>query len=294
MTGRKFVRLSLRELGRRVKCSPKSVGRLLRKQHISLKVNVKRFTGPPHPDRDRQFRYLREQREKFLAAGDPVLSVDTKKKELIGEFKNAGRVYRRTAYEVNAHDFPQDAQFRSVPYGMYDLRHNAAHVAVGISADTPQFAVDNIRSWWERTGCIRYLKQKRLFIEADAGGSNGCRPRLWKRELQAFADDTGLEITVCHYPSGASKWNPIEHRVFGPISLNWAGEPLTSLDKMLTLIRGTRTETGLTVTATRNTKTYATKMKVTNAEMAALNIHRHETCPRWNYTIKPRSTKNAE
>ena len=294
VTGRKFVRLSLSELGRRLAHSAKTVRRLLAKLGFALRVNVKRFTGPPHPDRDQQFQYLREQRETFLAAGDPVLSVDTKKKELIGEFKNMGRTYRRTAYEVNAHDFPHDAVCKAVPYGVYDLTHNAARITVGTSGDTGEFAVAAIRSWWQASGRDGFPKSQRLLIEADAGGSNGCRPRLWKRALQQFADETGLEITVCHYPTGASKWNPIEHRVFGPITINWSGEPLTSLNSMLSLIRGTTTQTGLTVTAAQNTKTYPLHVKVSNAEFNSLNLHHHEICPRWNYTIKPRSAKNTE
>ncbi len=294
VTGRKFVRLSLSELGRRLKHSAKTVRRLLAKWGFALRVNFKRFTGPPHPDRDRQFQYLRKQREKFLAAGDPVLSVDTKKKELIGEFKNAGRTYRRTAYEVNAHDFPHDAACKAVPYGVYDLTHNAARIAVGTSGDTGEFAVAAIRSWWQASGRTLFPNRRRLLIEADAGGSNGCRPRLWKRALQEFADKTGLEITVCHYPTGASKWNPIEHRVFGPITINWSGEPLTSLKKLLSLIRGTTTETGLTITAAANTKTYPIHLKVSNADINALNLRRHDVCPQWNYTIKPRSAKNTE
>ena len=219
--------------------------RLLGKAGFSLRVNVKRFTGPPHPDRDKQFRYLRREREAFQRAGDPVLSVDTKKKELVGEFKNDGRTWRRTAREVNAHDFPQDAQFRAAPYGIYDLTDNCGHVHVGMDGDTPQFAVDAIRHWWRRRGRWQYPRARRLMIEADSGGSNGCRPRLWKYALQRWADEDGLTITVAHYPTGASKWNPVEHRLFGPISINWAGEPLDSLDKMLGLIRGVRTQNGI-------------------------------------------------
>ena len=294
VTGRKFVRMSLSELGRRLKHSAKTVRRLLLKLGFALRVNIKRFTGPPHPDRDRQFQYLRQQREQFLAARDPVISVDTKKKELIGEFKNAGSTYRRTAYEVNAHDFPHDAVCKAVPYGVYDLTHNAARITVGTSGDTGEFAVAAIRSWWQASGRAAFPRRQRLLIEADAGGSNGCRPRLWKLALQELADETGLEITVCHYPTGASKWNAIEHRVFGPITINWSGEPLTSLPKLLSLIRGTTTETGLTVTATQNTKTYRTHIKVSNAQFNALNLHQHDTCPQWNYTIKPRNAKNTE
>ena len=195
---------------------------------------------------------------------------------------------------MNAHDFPHDAICKAVPDGVYDLTHNAARITVGTSGDTGEFAVAAIRSWWQASGRDRFPKSRRLRIEADAGGRNGCRPRLWKRALQDFADETGLEITVGHDPTGASKWNPIEHRVFGPITINWSGQPLTSLKTMLSLIRGTTTQTGLTVTATQNTKTDPLQVKVSNADFNAINLHRHEVCPRWNYTIKPRSAKNTE
>ena len=282
------MRLSLRELGRRLQLACGTVRRLLGKAGFSLRVNVKRFTGPPHPDRDKQFRYLRCERKAFQCRGEPVISVDTKKKELVGEFKNHGRTWRRTAREVNAHDFPQDAQFRAAPYGIYDVTDNAGYVNVGMDGDTPQFAVDSIRSWWRRRGRWQYPGSQRLLIEADSGGSNGCRPRLWKYALQRWADEDGLTITVAHYPTGASKWNPVEHRLFGPISINWSGEPLDSLDKMLRLIRGTRTQTGLKVTASCTCKHYPLKVKVNQHDFSQLNICYHATCPSWNYTITPR------
>lgn len=287
-TGQRFVRLSLRELGRRLGLARGTVRRLLSKAGFSLRVNVKRFTGPPHPDRDRQFRYLRREREAFQRGGDPVLSVDTKKKELVGNFKNDGRTWRRAAREVNAHDFPQDAQFRAAPYGIYDVTENHGHVHVGMDGDTPQFAVDSLRYWWHRRGRWQYPHSQRLLIEADSGGSNGCRPRLWKYALQRWADEDGLAITVAHYPTGTSKWNPVEHRLFGPISVNWAGEPLDSLDKMLGLIRGTQTQTGLRVTASCTCKHYPLNVKVSKHDFSQLNIHHHVTCPAWNYTISPR------
>ena len=287
-TGRRFVRLSLRELSRRLDLARGTVSRLLGKLGFALRVNVKRFTGRPHPDRDRQFRYLRRQRRVFQRAGDPVVSVDAKKKELIGRFKNPGRTWRRTPQEVNAHDFLQDAACRAAPYGLYDVTHNRGHVHVGTSSDTPQFAVDALRHWWHQTARRKYPRARRLLIEADAGGSNGCRPRLWKHALQQWADTDRLTITVVHYPTGASKWNSVEHRLFGPISINWAGEPLSSLAKMLALIRGTRTETGLKVTASCTRKSYRTKIKVSNHDFAQVNIRHHSTCPNWNYTISPR------
>jgi hypothetical protein len=285
----RFVRSSLRSLAERLgQGSPTTVGRLLRGLGFSPRVNVKRFTGPPHPDRDKQFQYLRGQRHKFQKAGYPTISVDAKKKELVGNFRNTGRKWSRRVEEVLAHDFPQDAQCRAAPYGIYDTSRNTGHVCVGVSAETAEFAVDSLRQWWRTCGRRKYPGARKIFIEADAGGSNGCRRRLWKRELQRWADADGLEITVSHYPTGTSKWNPVEHRLFGPISINWAGQPLRSLGVMLGFIRGTRTRTGLRVTARLNDRTYATKIRVTDDEMAQINLHSHHTCPQWNYTIKPK------
>lgn len=272
---------------------PSTVAELLRPMGYHLYVNVKRFTGPDHPDRDRQFRYLQEQIERFRDQGLPIISVDTKKKELIGDFKNPGSKWGLVPEEVNCHDFRQDAQYRAVPYGIYDLLANQGHVCVGLSADTSAFAVASIRTWWVRLGCKRYESLTKLLILADAGGSNGCRPRLWKKQLQDLADYFGLVLTVGHYPTGASKWNPIEHRLFGPISINWAGEPLRSVETMTGFIRGTTTATGLRVSATVDTATYATKVKVSDTEMAGLNLHRHQVCPQWNYTIRPRSMASS-
>jgi hypothetical protein len=272
------------------------VARLLRQQNISPRVHVKRFTGPPHPDRDRQFRHIAQRVRDFAGTGDPRISVDTKKKELIGNFKNAGRRWCRRADEVNAHDFLQDAECRAVPYGVYDPARNRGQMRVGVSGDTPRFAVDSIRRWLRREGRAAYPAARRLLIQADAGGSNSCRARAWKFELQRLADDEQLEITVCHYPTGASKWNPVEHRLFGPISQTWAGYPLRDLPTMLGLMRGTCTQTGLRVRAELTRKRYPTKQKVSNAAMRQLKIKHHRTCPVWNYTIKPRKLdeKNTE
>lgn len=263
-----------------------TVRRLLREHDYAPRRNVKRFTGPRHPDRDRQFAYLLAMVRDFQQAGLPVISVDTKKKELIGLFRNAGSAWRTSPREVNAHDFPQDALGRAVPYGVYDLSANRGHVTVGGSADTPRFAVNTIAGWWRREGLRRYPEAGELLILADSGGSNGCRSRLWKYELQhALADPFGLDVTVCHYPQGASKWNPVEHRLFGPISINWQGEPLESFEKMLALIRGTRTDTGLRVTARRDHRRYHTGIKASRHDMAELAIVHHTHCPNWNYTI---------
>jgi hypothetical protein len=255
-----------------------------------LQANRKRFTGPPHPDRDTQFHYIQAIREEFLNAGLPVISVDTKKKELIGDFKNAGRRWRDSSVEVHAHDFRKDARCIAAPYGVYDIGRNHGSVYVGTSADTPEFAVGAIRHWWRRQGA-RHYPHGRLLILADAGGSNNCRSRLFKREIQErLADAFQLEVTLCHYPTGASKWNPVEHRLFGPISCQWAAEPLRSLDVMLELIRDTKTNTGLRVCATTTAKRFRKGIQVSNAEMSAIRIHRHETCPVWNYTIQPNTS----
>ena len=299
MSEQKWLRSSLRSLSRRLKArghpaSANTVRRLLKKQSYSLKANRKELTGAPHPDRNEQFRYIESQKQAFLVQGLPVISVDTKKKELIGAFKNAGRSWCQQAEKVNVHDFRQDALARAVPYGIYDLKHNRGSVFVGQSADTPEFAVDAITAWWRSEGQARFPDADQLLILADAGGSNGYRPRLWKQQLQAqLADALGLEVTVCHYPSGTSKWNPIEHRLFGPISINWAGKPLRSLETMLAFIRGTATETGLKVKAFLLEGTYERGIKVSDQQMRLLNLVRHETCPSWNYTIKPRTVAFA-
>lgn len=264
-----------------------TVRRLLKKLGYSLRANVKRLSGPPHPDRDRQFRYIRRKQREFLKAGEPVISADAKNSELIGNFKNDGSRWCDVPDEVNAYDFPSDAECRATPYGVYDLAARRGRVNVGISGNTGEFSVQSIRVWWKKDGRSRYPNATRLMIKVDGGGSNGWRPRLWKRELQRFADESGLAITVCHFPRGASKWNDVEHRLFGPISINWSGQPLRSLDLMLSAIRGTKNAGGLKVTAQLDHRHYPTKIKVSNKEMNELNIARHKTCPNWNYTITP-------
>lgn len=290
----KWLRSSLRTVSRSLKAkghaaSPPTVGRLLYKLDYSLQVNVKREAGKDHPDRNAQFEYLQEQKQAFLAAGQPVISVDTKKKELIGNFRNDGRAWCQEAEAVNVHDFPHDALGRAVPYGIYDLGLNRGSLYVGESADTPQFAVEAIACWWQEEGAAAYPEAEGLLILADSGGSNGCQPRAWKKQLQEeLSDRFGLEVTVCHYPTGCSKWNPIEHRLFGPISLNWAGKPLRTWEKLLGYIRGTMTTTGLTVRARLLPGVYAKGEKVSKEEMKGLKLERHGVCPRWNYTLHPR------
>ena len=294
MGGQRWVRRSLSQLrtalqGQRYPLSRTTISRLLKKLGYSLKANRKRFTGPPHPDRDRQFRYIERVKRLFLAAGHPVVSVDAKKKELIGNFKNTGRTWCRQADEVNAHDFRQDAIARAVPYGIYDLRHNLGYVYVGTSAETSEFAVDAICMWWQDQDRPTFPDESKLLILSDAGGSDGCRFRLWKKQLQErLADRLGIEVMVCHYPAGASKWNPIEHRLFSYISLNWAGKPLRSIGVMLGYIRDTTTKTGLKVKAFLVDREYEKGVKVSDKEMAALNLVRRSICPNWNYLIRPR------
>jgi hypothetical protein len=298
MGGRTWVRRSLRNLSRDLRqrghqAAPNTVRRILRRHGYSLRSNVKRLAGPPHPDRERQFQYLQQQRQAFQAAGLPVLSVDGKKKELVGNFKNAGRNWAQHPESVNTYDFIQDAQCRATPYGLYDVGRNRAAVGVGVSADTAEFAVDCLARWWEQDGRQAYPQADKLLLLADGGGSNGYRSRLFKRQLQRWADRTGVAVTLAHYPRGASKWNPVEHRLFSHVSMNWAAVPLRSVDTMLACLRGTRTATGLQVDAWLMDKTYPTRVKVSNAEIKDLNLQRHETCPNWNYTIRPRLTTSG-
>jgi hypothetical protein len=294
MKVRKFIRRSLRNLRKDLKrcghrASHTTVGKLLREEDYSPKANQKRYASTRHGDRDRQFRYIAKLKRAWLAAGWPVISIDTKKKELIGNFQNRGCPWCQEAEAVNTHDFKKDASDCAVPYGLYILNQNRGYVRVGLSANTSEFAVDTIVSWWRTDGQRDFPQAQQLLIFADGGGSNGWRPRLWKVRLQThLADRFGLTVTVCHYPTGASHYNPVEHRLFGPISNNWAGKPLRSVPLLLACIRGTHTETGLKVKASLNRKQYRTKIKVSTQEMKSLTLSRHEVCPNWNYTIKPR------
>lgn len=245
MSGDKYVRRSLSALSDELaelghQACPTTVGGLLRDLDYKLRVNFKRLTGPPHPDREAQFRYLGALIDEFRAAGLPVLSIDAKKKELVGLFDNAGTRWLRESFDVNAHDFLSDALCRVTPYGLYDVLARRGHVIVSSSFNTPEFAAACVARWWSRIGCHRYPDAGELLLLADAGGSNGWRPRLWKKCLQeVVADRYGLDVTVCHYPVGASKWNPVEHRLFGPISVNWCGQPLCTPEVLLGFVRGT-------------------------------------------------------
>jgi hypothetical protein len=270
--------------------SPPTVGRLLRTLDYSLHVNSKQMEARSnHPDRDVQFSYIDQQRATFEAAGQPIISVDTKKKELVGNFKQAGRAWGREPTAVNIHDFLQDSLGRAMPYGIYDVLHNRGTVYVGTSAETAAFAVDAIAGWWQRAGQATFPDAAHLLILADAGGANSCRARLWKERLQAtLCDRFGLTVTVCHDPTGCSKWNPIEHRLFSFISNNWAGTPLRTWELLLAAIRGTTTAAGLTVEAVLHRVPYQTGWSVTDRLMRTLNLEPHPTCPAWNYTLRPR------
>jgi transposase len=269
--------------------SADTVADLLRAEGFSLQGNVKTMEGKQNPDRDAQFRYLNDQVKDHQAEGQPVISVDTKKKELVGEFKNAGREWRPAGepVQVDVHDFPDKQLGKVVPYGIYDLAANTGWVNVGTDHDTAAFAVESIRRWWNGAGHLAYPHATRLLITADAGGSNGYRTRAWKAELATLAAQTGLALTVCHFPPGTSKWNRIEHRLFSHITLNWRGRPLTSHEVVLNTIAATTTRTGLRVHAALDTDTYALGVQISNAQMAALPITRHSWHGDWNYTLHP-------
>jgi hypothetical protein len=261
----------------------------------SLQSNRKTIEGKGHPDRDAQFQYINRRVQAFQGQGQPVVSVDTKKKELVGDFKNPGREWgpQGEPEEVRVYDFPIAGLGRATPYGVYDLRQNAGWVNVGIDHDTAAFAVESLRRWWNAVGHSQYPGAERLLISADGGGSNGSRVRLWKWELQQLAEETGLAITVCHLPPGTSKWNKIEHRLFAWISQNWRGKPLTSYALILKLIAATTTEAGLTVQCQLDTKSYPAGRKVSDEEMATLSLVPHAFHGEWNYTIRPREAQIA-
>jgi hypothetical protein len=272
------------------KVSADTVGDLLRAEGFSLQANSKTVEGKQHPDRDGQFRYISEQVKAHQGTADPVISVDTKKKELVGEFSNAGRQWRpkgRPAATL-VHDFPDDAVGKAVPYGIYDITANAGWVSVGTDHDTAAFAVESVRRWWKSAGQEQYPLARRLLVTADAGGSNGYRTRAWKAGLAALALETGLEVTVCHFPPGTSKWNKVEHRLFSHITMNWRGRPLTSHEVVVNTIAATTTRAGLRVRAELDDGEYATGLQVSDAQMKALPLERHDWHGDWNYTLHPR------
>ncbi len=272
--------------------SASTVRRLLGQLDYSLKSNKKCLSSGNAPGRDDQFTIIGQLREEFTACGDPIISIDTKKKELIGPFKNNGRVWCKEATKVKDHDFRSESKGLAVPYGVYDVNDNSGFVTVGRSADTPEFAVNCLVSWWQQIGQLRYPQSKRLLVLADSGGSNGCRPRAWKYLLQTqLADAFKIEIVVAHYPTGASKWNPVEHRMFSEISKKWAGKPLYSFEDVAYYAAQTTTQTGLTIESGHDTRTYAKGMKISDAQMEELSLTKHDVLEKWNYRFKPRCRK---
>lgn len=287
----KSTRILAEELARHgYAASHVTVARCLRELGYSLQANVKTIEGTQHPDRDAQFRYLNEQIRRFVRRRDPVVSVDTKKKELVGSFENRGRRWQPTGDPegVNVHDFPALGIGKAIPYGTYDVTRDEAVVNVGITHETAEFAVESIRRWWQLLGRKAYPQARQLLICADAGGSNGTRLRAWKVHLQALADRLELAITVCHYPPGTSKWNKVEHRLFSFISMNWRGRPLLSYEAVVNLIGGTTTKSGLRVKAVLDTRDYAPGVKITDDQMQALRLKPHAFHGDWNYSLEPR------
>ena len=291
----KSTRILATQLARqRHPISHMKVAQLLHAQGYSLQGNRKTEEGRNHPDRDAQFRHINTRVKQTLAKGAPVISVDTKKKELVGNYANAGRQWlpEKKPVDVQGHDFPDPDVPRAYPYGVYDIDRNRGFVNVGTDHDTATFAVASIRGWWRHEGRRLYPGAKDILITADAGGSNGSRLRLWKLELQMLADTTGLSIAVCHFPPGTSKWNKIEHRLFSFISSNWRGEPLRDYETIIKLISRTATAKGLTVTCRLDRRKYPTGRKVTEEEMQRVNLERHRFHGDWNYTIRPRKARN--
>jgi len=272
-----------------ISVSARTVSRLLRQMDFSLRVNHKKRSNGSPKNRDEQFSQIADLRELCATGCNPLISIDTKKKELVGDFKNPGVAWNQEPEAVNDHDFRSLASGIAIPYGVYDMLANRGTLFVGTSSDTPRFAVESVEKWWRTEGRTRYPDSNRLAILADGGGSNGSRCRVWKWGLQnMLCDRHGLIVTVAHYPPGASKWNPIEHRLFSEISKNWAGKPLRSYETILKLIRSTRTTTGLRIRAHLVRKKYLKGIKVTNHQMDELDLEEHDPLPRWNYTLHPR------
>ncbi len=291
---RKTTKKIAKELKRlAIQVCPKTVARLLKSMGYSLRVNHKKVESgnknpPPRKVRDQQFTYISQMREAFAKRGSPVISGDAKKKELVGNFRHDGVSWEKQPYEVNDHDYPSDAKGKAVPYSIYDTLANLGFVVVGTSHETPAFVVSAVALWWKTCGTKIYPKANELLILVDCGGGNGARLRGWKYHLQyQLCDRYGLKITVCHYPPGASKWNPADHRLHSEISKNWAGKPLDTYETVLKYIRTTKTVTGLRVRSRLTPKHYAKGENITDAQMAELGLTRHETNPDWNYTLAP-------
>jgi hypothetical protein len=298
MTDMRWTHKSTRKLAatlraQGIRISANTVGRLLKTQGYSLRTNRKRLARTHEPDRDRQFRYIARQRRRFQKDGNPAISIDTKKKELVGQFKNPGRTWRQEPIDVLDHDFPSLASGRAIPFGVYDALRRTGFVVVGTSNETAEFAEAAVSCWWEHHGCWCYPHAKHWFIEADGGGANNARTWGWKWALQQLADRWRVTITVAHYPPGASKWNPIEHRLFSHISANWQGEPLRDYDTVLGFIRTTTTTTGLRCRAVLDTTHYPTRLKITEEQKHSIRIKRSKVLPQWNYTIYPNDKRST-
>jgi hypothetical protein len=275
------------------KVSPQKVGELLKSQGYSLQAVSKSLEGESHPDRNAQFEHINAQVQDFQARGQPVISVDTKKKELVGEFKNGGREWQPTGAPVLSltHDFPDTAVGKAIPYGVYDIGDNSAWVSVGVDHDTPVFAANSIATWWRKMGQERYPEARELLVTADSGGSNSARSRVWKAELQRLADATGLAISVCHFPPGTSKWNKVEHRLFSHISMNWRGRPLEDYETVVNLIGATTNAKGLKVKARLDRRRYRTGISIPQEAMYQLHLVRSKFHGDWNYILKPKVDK---
>jgi len=292
MTGLKWTRKTTEKIAQElnkldIEVCAKTVGRILNELGYSLRVNHKKISSGSGPDRNEQFEQIASYRQLFAQKGAAIISVDTKKKELLGNFKNPGTAWGKQAVPVKDHDFRSQGLGIAVPYGIYDVQANRGSVFIGTSYDTAQFAVSSISRWWHYNGKRRYPNENKLLILADCGGSNSYRCRAWKYELQQLCNRCQIEITVCHYPPGASKWNPIEHRLFSEISKNWAGHPLDSISTIINYITTTSTSTGLSVKAYLDPKEYQKGIRITDEQMSLLNIQNMEILPRWNYTISP-------
>lgn len=294
MSEKKWVRKTLRwihtELGKKqINASPSTIRKTLKSMKITLKKNRKSISTQNHPQRNNQFNYLNQLKNDFLKAGKLVISIDTKKKEQIGNYCNPGSTWRKDAYQTLDHDFPSTSSGKLIPFGIYDLQQNEGYIYCGTSVETSQFIVEALTWWWLEVGQFCYPDHSEILILCDSGGANGYRRHGWKWELQTqLIDSYKLKVTVCHYPSGASKWNPIEHRLFSFISLNWQGEPLTSYNKALEFIRSTTTSNGLKISAALLSNSYRKGIKVTKEQIASLNITRHQILPQWNYSLLPR------
>lgn len=295
MTGLRWTHKTTRKIRRalekaKIFVSHTTIARLLKQCGYSLRVNRKLIALAKSEHRNRQFEYIKRLRRAFAKDALPIVSVDTKKKELVGRFKNPGAAWCKQPIQVNDHDFRSDSKGMAVPYGLWDVSANRGHVCVGTSHDTPQFAVHALAQWWRRFGRARYPAADHVLVLADNGGSNGSRNRAWKHQLQTqLCDRFQISVTVCHYPPGTSKWNPIEHRLFSEISKNWAGRPLDSFQTILNYIRTTKTNSGLRVTANLDRHQYETGLKVAPLDMATLHLQPHPTLPAWNYTLRPAS-----